>query len=279
MSILANIYLFRVNSQACYQRSVEAEGNYGGFSGSGSVDTSKCDDEAYAAMQASRTKMTSEKKSTRTVGGKLSGDDFDVTADSAQLLTSSKMYPGNKKLKLRLITSYLTKDKIHPWEYIQWHIKPDEFEEIHSKLQEHLIKLLKEKDSAITKCMPCEGSLYLEEDPSKNPPFKCGCYDPKSLLNEPCETTEDCISYLGVEWEEKGYSCTETDECTMCQDNLCKLKSMSYCIKDSECAYSSNPGDTCCSFVSSYRQFCHEKLPWPWSCVGNGVEDELLQEM
>lgn len=132
----------------------------------------------------------------------------------------------------------------------------------------------------------CEGSLYLEKDSLGT--YKCGCYDPKplSLLNEPCATTEDCSTLLGSEWEEKGYYCPETSDlgkrCTVCQDNVCKLKPSTTCTKSSECAYFSTPGDLCCvNFVHTHIACGPHPQAWEFSrwCEDGEVEDELGSEL
>lgn len=184
-------------SLACYEASVEGKASSLGFSAGLSVSGKQCSEDQIKKIEESQQSFESQASEQAVVGGTREECEgcsaFSVTAESATLLTTDDKYPANDPLggvQFRLISDFVHPDKISPLEVKRLHITEDQFREINTHLQNHVLEYLGETESLIDTC-DCNNStdaltfLALDEDGESI----CACYDPST--GEESEQTEE----------------------------------------------------------------------------------------
>eukprot|EP00542_Grammatophora_oceanica_P012516 CAMPEP_0194044486 /NCGR_PEP_ID=MMETSP0009_2-20130614/15946_1 /TAXON_ID=210454 /ORGANISM="Grammatophora oceanica, Strain CCMP 410" /LENGTH=786 /DNA_ID=CAMNT_0038689017 /DNA_START=185 /DNA_END=2545 /DNA_ORIENTATION=+ len=188
-SELSNSFESEQEALECYEASVSVEASGFGFSGKGSVGAGGCTEEAANSFRAGRNKFLQEVREQTVVGGRkacATCEDFVVEAQDSTLLTTKDKYPpgDSKGVQFRLLSDFLAPDKISPLEVKRLQITEDQFGEIHSNLQGHILEYLSELGDVIGQC-DCSASAlpYLDEDSEGKQ--VCACYDP----DEPSSTS------------------------------------------------------------------------------------------
>lgn len=179
-SVLASSFETREQARQCYEASVSAEASSFGFKGSASASAAGCTSEALEALRKSRRTFQQEVSEQTVVGGRKACstcEEFTVGAEDSTLLTTKDKYPDNSGVRFRLLTDFLSPDKISPLEVRRLQITESEFEQIHENLEDAILDYLDDLSGIIGSCnCTGHGTTYLEEDDKGN--RVCACYTP-----------------------------------------------------------------------------------------------------
>lgn len=164
------------DSRRCYEAAVSGKASGFGFKGSFSVGASGCTEQAASNMLARQSAFATETSSQSVIGGTVENGELVVTPELSNLLTAREHYPRNDGgIQLRLLSDFLAPDKISPLEVRRYQITEEDFGEIQSHLEEHILEHLHEVGGALDECEDCSLS-YLELGADGS--LRCQCYNP-----------------------------------------------------------------------------------------------------
>jgi hypothetical protein len=151
-SAVAASRLSESSLKQCFEVAVSAEASGFGFSGSASAEVAGCDARAQSALRESKNSFMQDTQTTEFFGGKVSGGEFDVTPESAELLTQAKLYPRGKQLELRLLSDFFKADRVSPVEYAALGLEEEDFDKIHRSRERLTRRVLQSASGVLSRC-------------------------------------------------------------------------------------------------------------------------------
>lgn len=177
------------DSRRCFEAAVSGKASGFGFKGSFSVEGSGCSEEAAKAMRDLESSYSQETSAQSVVGGKIQNGEFIVSPEFSTLLTTQDKYPaGDDGIQLRLLTDFLSPDKISPLEVKRLLLTEADFGEIKQNLERHMLEELQAVGLIIDdQCGVICAFPYLEYN--ENGEIACSCYNPQPPEDVKCQVS------------------------------------------------------------------------------------------